>query len=387
MNIDFKAYIDAPHNENQLCALFSDLLFMRFKDNDSTVSDNQKRGKMRLSPKGERSLQKQNLINRIFRVWYQINWLNEDWSDDFKGATPRQELAANLPDIGTGEAMLSVALEYLIPSPLIGGTGKERIEVVPLLFESQEIEKNGGVFMYGLSELAKNPKGVVAPNYDPGFRDFASKMRKIKTKAESFPSYALYDMPERIVYWRLFIEQAVSGILSSLGLPIKKKYIPELHDTLSTLLMGHAGAQKDGECEYIFVDQILGHFWQALSSYDTGLRPYNEVIAPTSEKELQAERRNDESMHSRATLYLLGYLLDEQFLFPADRYFNAVEIVWQDKMHFIQNLSTVYYLLNNDLKTIEPQKGSDPMMQEEYKRFSMEYTAFNIDRIWFNPSN
>ena len=55
-------------------------------------------------------------------------------------------------------------------------------------------------------------------------------------------------------------------------------------------------------------------------------------------------------LYSLNVYYNLGNLLDELLLFPADRYFGAVECVWTDKMNFMNDLAVGIYLLNNNLK-------------------------------------
>lgn len=388
MSIDFKKYINDPRNEAELCELFGDLLFFRFGDETQTGVEKDFREGLVLTREGEASLQKRNLINRIFRAWYQTNWLNTDVSDDFAGSTPRQELAAKYKDIEKGEAMLSVVMEEYIRSPLTGGDGNPHIEAIPKIFSKEALEKHGGAFMYGLSELETHKEGVVAPNYDPQFREFANMLRKIKAYAESLPSYALADMPDGLIYWRLFIENAVSGILSSLyPNDTDKQGFSKLCNTFSAIIFGHAGFQKDGKYDYIIFDHLFGNLWYALSEYDTTLISYKDVLDATSEDKVgELEAGNEMINHSRITFYLLGYLFDEKFLFPADRYFNAVEIVWQDKMTFMQNLGTSCFLFNKDKEILEPPKDISADMREAYKRYKIQHTAGNIYNIWFNPS-
>jgi hypothetical protein len=251
--------------------------------------------------------------------------------------------------------------------------------VVPKLFTKKDLQSAGGAFLYGLAELKTNKIGVVAPNYDPGFRSFAERLQKITAMAESLPSYALRDMPDEIVYWRLFIEQAVSNILSLLPVSMCRGDLPRIHEGVTSILLGSMGLQKDGEFDYCEIDRLFGFFWEVFSRYDHELMPYKEMLrsdsAPT-DKELRPLDR------SHALLYRLGYLFDEQFLFPADRYFNAVEIVWQDKMTFLSNLYGSIGLMNKNETEASFDEETDPLLRE---MFDIVHTTGTLENLFFNP--
>lgn len=360
-----------PRNERALCALFSDMIFTRFEKGLSRA---------KLSTQGEQNLLASNLINRIFRAWYQITWGDRNWTDAFIGETPRQELSAKYPDIESGDAMLSVALEKFIMSPYVGneevGT---QLEVVSKLFTKKDLRSAGGAFLYGLAELNKHEKGVVAPNYENGFRSFAERLQKIKVMAESLPSYALRGTPDEIVYWRLFIEDAASNILASLPLTIRKGDRHKIYEEFTTTLLGSMGLQKDGEFEYCEIDTLFGFFWELFSRYDHELIPYEEMLGRDSAPSDKGSRPLD---RSRALLYRLGYAFDEQFLFPADRYFNAVEIVWQDKMTFLTNLYATIGMLNNNETKASFDEKTDPILRE---MFDVTHTTGTLENLFFNP--
>lgn len=363
-----------PRSEADLCALFSDLVFMRF---DKGLT------RAKLNVQGEQTLLTSNLINRIFRAWYQIAWGNTGWTDAFGGETPRQELSARYPDIENGDAMLSVVLKKFITSPYMGnGIGGTRLEATPKLFTGKDLRHAGGAFLYGLAELNTHKDGVVAPNYDPGFRVFAERLKKIKTMAESLPSYALRDVPDEIVYWRFFVEDAVSNILSSLPLVIRDNDREKLRGGFVTILLGTMGVQKDGEVEYCNIDTLFGFFWELFSRYDRELVPYKTVLHDTLPSDNKKGRPGTQLDRSRALLYLLGYMFDEQFLFPADRYFNAVEIVWQDKMTFLNSLYTTIRIVNkNETKTSSDDK-TDPVLRN---MFDITRTMGILGNLFFNP--
>ncbi len=381
---DFTKHIDSPRSAHELCELFSMLFFGRVENFYKELSSDPKVKDTHFSKIAEKSLKDHHVINRIFRCWYQTNWLHENWAGDFDGATPRQELSASISQIGTGEAMLSVAIESKFVSQGVGESWREQLEVVPRIYSRDDLKNAGGAFLYGLRELKLHKTGVVAPNFDPEFRDFAKRLRTLKTNADSLDSYTLHDMPEELVYWRLFIENAVMGILSALPVSFTTSNLHEAHQDFVTILLGFAGIQKDGECLYISIDKLFGYFWVILSKYDKTLVPYNEIIVTNSDEVDEVKMRNPVYAHSSAVLYLLGYNFDAKFLFPADRYFNAVEIVWQNKLTFVESLSIFYYLLNNNLSMLPP-PNTDKEMTAMYERFNIGSTSQHRDAMWFNP--
>lgn len=377
MKRDFESIFPDPRSEQEMCLLFNDLLFMRLGYHTSDGEHGS-----HLSAEGQRKLVASNVVNRIFRSWYQTNWGNTDWHDDFAGHTPRQELSAYRPDIGTGDALLSILLEEKILSPLSGdGTGGMQVGAMMHLFTRSELDSAGGAFLYGLHELVKNERGIVAPNHDPDFHRFAKHMQRIKEMAESLPSYALGDMPLEVIYWRLFIEQAVVGLIAFLPLSLDEEQRSRLHTDLVTILMSAIGLQKDGEYEYILIDTLFGYFWQAISRYDRVLLPYSEMLARRTE-DVGAMMKDAGAAHSQAMLYRLGFAFDEHFLFPADSYFGAVEIVWQDKMTFMNNLAMAYHLVNHDQSS---EDMSTEANSERYEMFGIQHTAHTLDTMWFNP--
>ncbi|MHB8913819.1 MAG: hypothetical protein ACYC4I_02305 [Minisyncoccota bacterium] len=379
MTNDLERAFPDPRNEQEILMLFNDLLFMRFPREDG---DMRGRHNLELNATGQKKLIASDMVNRIFREWYQTTWGNIDWHDDFGGSTARQELSVYRPDIGTGDAILSVQLEEKFLSPFSGdGLGGKRLEATPRIFTREELESAGGAFMYGLREIEKSKGGVVAPNYDPSFRHFAKHMQNVKKSAEAFASYELSDLPPETVYWRLFIAQAIAGIISFLPLSLDENQWIGLLDEMETILMGAMGLQKDREYDYIIIDTLFGYFWQAISRYDQTLIPYDEMMSDGPER-LDRPAKDAKRAHSQTVLYRLGYAFDEYFLFPADRYWGAVEIVWQDQMTFLNNFSMAVYLLNHGKNSENMSAESDA---EEYERLSIQRTVHSIDTMWFNP--
>lgn len=369
-----------PRDEYEMCSLFGDLLFMRL---DRDISNESHQRGLQLNAAARQKLIGSDIINRVFRSWYQTTWGNTDWRDDFAGNTPRQELSAFRPDIGTGDALLSVALEEKILSPLSGdGTGGARLEAIPRLFTRDALSVAGGAFMYGLHELEKNKRGVVAPNYDPDFRRFAQKLERVKQFAESLASYNLADLPPETVYWRLFIDHAIADVLSFLPLSLDEKPQMRLHGDMVTILMGAMGLQKDGEFDYISIDALFGYFWHAISRCDRTLLSYADVMS-NSRDDIGKRMENERSAHSQAMLYRLGHAFDEHFLFPADSYWGAVEIVWQDKITFMNNLGVTLHLLTHP-RFAEKEKMSKSD-RKRYTMFGMEHTLNAVSGMWFNP--
>src|SRR3989338_6689661 len=80
-------------------------------------------------------------------------------------------------------------------------------------------------------------------------------------------------------------------------------------------------------------DELFYNVWRICQDFDSKLLPLDKILvrdARTIPKILELE--NGE--YSFSVYYNLTNLLDELFLFPADRYFGAVECVWIDKEKF-----------------------------------------------------
>lgn len=355
-------------DEHEICALFEDMLRLRLAEDSSKAKE------VQLTDEGLRRLASSNLINRVFRSWYQLNWLYDTWHDLFVGATFRQEFSACRKDIWEGKAMLSVRLS---PEPPFA--------IEPRLVGRDELDEANGAFMFGLRQLEDRPDGVVAPNFDPDFRQFAASLVNIKSEAEAMPSYRLDDKPDWLVYWRLFLEMAASTIAKSVDPKLSVSEQERLTAEISELINAAADIQNSGKMQYILTDHLCDAIWYELRKLDTTLKPFDEAPVPESQEQFTERTRNEREAHSMIVFYRLAYLLDAHFLFPADRYFNAVEIVWQDQDLFTQNLFVMCDLINNNKREMKPRKDADKYLEQFFANMGVSDNITNIEHIWFNP--
>lgn len=355
-------------DEREICALFEDILRMRLAEG------NPEDGELQLTDEGMRRLVESNLTNRMFRSWYQLNWLYDTWHELFPGATFRQELSACRKDICEGKEMLSVCLSLEPP-----------FAVEPYLVGRDELEEAGGAFLFGLRQLEDRPDGVVAPNFDPDFRQFANSLVNIKAEAEKLPSYRLGDKPDWFVYWRLFLDMAATAIADFLDPKLSLFERNQLTREISELLQAAADFQKNGKMQYVLTDYLCDAIWHELRKLDATLKPFDEAPIAESEKQFVEQVKNETEAHSMTVFYRLGYLLDAHFLFPADRYFNAVEIVWQDQNLFMQNLFMMSYLLNDNKRTLEMKDDVDVSVRQFFANAQVSGSVTDMKYIWLNP--
>jgi len=239
--------------------------------------------------------------------------------------------------------------------------------------------------LYGLDQLEKKKDGVVAPNFDPDFREFAEKMKKEKDFMSSFSSFNLHKFSEETIYWRIFIDDAAMAIVRRVQPKLSKTDSSYACMKISNIISGLAGYQKDGELDYIMVDDLFKYIWQVFREYNSSLFSYEYFISEEYYKDYDKNLEDEEKSKSISALYLLGYAIDEHFLFPADRYFNAVEIVWQDKTLFMDNIAILYQILNNDMKLPDP-SPSEKAADKIYEELDIENTVYDPKSSWINPA-
>ncbi|GEM_PF-6644142 len=383
--------IDNPRSYEEVVQFFDEMLFNRLKPKagGKNREDDQKPQALDLTSVGLEEMRKSNALNRIFRCWLQLNWLKDDFSRHFAGCTFRQELAAGYEDLSRGRAMLAVQLEETTPSPYYG-TADTRVNklnrrAVPQYFTEQELDDAGGCFLYGLRQLENGSSDIVAPNFDPEFATYAYRLKKEKEYIEALPSFAMKGRSAEIIYWRIAIEQAAMALIRELEPELGFERSGYLQRDFTAILMGLAGIQKDGETDYISVDQTIGYLWEALSGYDDQLVSYQTIIEAIEIPKFIEELDSQDEMikHSALVLMLFGYLLDKHFLFPANWYFNALEVVSQDKTTFMQNLAGFYQLCNNRMQP--PVSSFDAEKEGIMQKMGLEKVITDPWEIWYNP--
>ena len=376
-------FISEARSLDELCYVFESIALGRHDRIDPSLASEPESAILRLSPEGEKELIDKHVINRVFRAWIHATWIFDDWHEEFSGATPFQALSVGDQDIWMGEAMLSVSLERRVVSDVLrGGGAAEQLTIIPQYFDREVLARSGGAFMYGLREMERHKEGVVAPNFDPQFRDYAIRVRLVKQMAESLPSYALSDMDDGQVYWRLSFEQAASRIVADLYRNFDLKVQAAIAKDVDSVLMSALVAQHEGKVEYVVIDHLFEPLWEILAEHDSRLVSYDRVLR-AKDSNFKKDMKDPDFAHSTAVLYKLGFFFDDMFLLPADRYFNAVEIVRQDKETFINGIVNLYQILNKAPRSPLEERGPAPY--PNWDEFKHERSVEDVLGMWSNP--
>jgi hypothetical protein len=330
-----------PRNEHQLCELFEVLLFMRTEEFEEFIPGGFSEEEMEyeesftLTDKEIEDLSKKGIINRIFRRWYQTNWGLENVSKHFSGETPRQELSRIYPKINQGKDYLSVNLEK---------QGKEW-RVRPYYYSESFLEKQGGLFLYGLKRLKETGQEISEPFFDLDFAQFINWLNFGEVQIKEDNKFE----NEFFKYWNLFLEMAPINIISNLKLKkLNKKEFSELYFETKDCLIDFFSSQAYDKDSYLYFDQLFFELWQIMREFDRDLIDY-EKLANLKIKEFKELDKDKKFKKSIESFYNLGILLDRYILFPIERYFNGAEMVWTDQKMFITDMFVTTQILKGKM--------------------------------------
>lgn len=361
-----------PRNEKELCQLFEDLLFMRTEK--FLAREVGKKG-ITLSPENIDLLGALGITSRIFRRWYQTTWHYHDFaSKHFSGMTPRQELSIRYPTLATGHTYISAEMVKMGAEP----------KIIPHFFSQNMAEFTEGVFSYGKSQQLQKEKTagktiLTSPSYDIGFKEFTLRMEEVEQDIKKYKIIQLSKISEKR-YWQLFWHDTPITLALNSELKLPHDRLIELSVALHFLFNALVKRQGKNSGDFMSFDELFYNVWRICQDFDSKLLPLDKILvrdARTIPKILELE--NGE--YSFSVYYNLTNLLDELFLFPADRYFGAVECVWIDKESFLRDLMVTFELLKNNLRTPFLNKGH----QEKYPGININEKATDIYRLWFSP--
>lgn len=363
-----------PRDIYEVAELFEDLLFMR--TGKFSEPDPQEKPFV-LNKDGIELLGRLGIAGRIFRRWYQTTWGWDNPSKCFAGETPRMELARYHKGLVDGSAYVGL---QLVKSESKGA------KIVPSIYE-EEIQSAGGVFPMGLgflpstTEARRNFNQLPPPNFDPEFKNFASLIEVIGSEIER---EEIEELPQNVEEraWQIFWPNVCMEILLNCELKIPHDALIAASSVFRSIVEYAIKEEGNSPDDYVDFTRLFDALWNFFRELDPRLLPIEEVATQDHQKTTKLMNRTN-GPRSLKVFYNLGNLLDELLLFPADRYFGAVECVWTDKMNFLQDLATSAYLLNHDLKMSYPKK-----LNKEQKKFwatGIEQKATDIYRIWFSP--
>lgn len=357
-----------PRNEYEMCGFFEDLLFMKTEKFSPELKPESEELKLKLTDKDAALLDKTGVLNRIFRRWFQTTWLYEGESKHFKGATPRQELAELYPDLENGWDFISVKL---------AGDG-EQWKVVPCYFSKKWLEEEENVFEFGLKNLKNHKNEFVEPQLDCEFKIFIDWLSRAEKVAKKINPKMKFDN-DFVKYIMLFFETAPSNIILNcrIDTDFTKEKFGRASFNLREYLFYLFKNQGRGKDDYRGIDEVFSNCWDILREADKSLISYSDVIDIGNR--VQKIRTNKSFKKSAEVMYRLGVGFDRYFLFPLDRYFGGLEVVWTDRQAFLNELTVTINLLKKNLKIERNFKAE--------KRFlDIGDITYDVRYIWFAPS-
>jgi len=342
----------ATRNEYGLCELFEILLFGRL---DKFAFDAPKKDidKLSLTDNEIERLCQTGIVNRIFRKWFQMNWLYEGDSKHFKGATPRQELAGIYPDLASGGDYFSVKLEKQ----------KNGWKVLPCYYAKNFLQQNGGVFEFGRRRLESGGAALVEPQLDCEFGAFVGMLNLLGSFDAAKPLNVL-------------IEAAAGNIILNSGINLGEDEFFRLKDNFYECLVWILEHHPRGEDNFLDTDKVFFNIWNVFCGADKGLLPFTELVGTREFDEKRAQKDKD-YRKSQEALFKFGTAFDRYFLFPLDRYFGMAEIVWTEKETFMADLGMTNELLKNNFK-LKRESGKQDLLNIDNMMADMRY-------FWFSP--
>ena len=357
-----------PINEYELCGLFEDLLFMRPEKFSPELGREAEDLKLKLTDEDAALLDKTGVLNRIFRRWFQTTWLYEGKSDHFKGGTPRQELAELYPDLENGWDFISVKLSR--------DSGQWRI--VPCYFSKKWLQAEKNVFEFGFKNLKSYKNELAEPQLDCEFEAFVGQLLRAEKIAKKINRKMKFDN-DFVKYLMLFLETAPSNIILNCGTNIEftKEKFGKASFALRDYIFWLFKSRGRGKDDYWDIDDVFLNCWNILMEADKNLIPYKDAI--DLGRRIHKISINESFKKSVESLYRLGVAFDRYFLFPLDRYFGGIEVVWTDQQAFFNELAITIGLLKKNFKI-------ERDFEAERKFLDISDIAYDIRYIWFAPS-
>lgn len=358
-----------PRNEYEMCGFFEDLLFIKTEKFSPELGPESEEFKLKLTDKDAALLDKTGVLNRIFRRWFQLTWLYEGESKHFKGATPRQELTELYPDLENGRDFISVKL----------AKSGEQWKVAPCYFSKKWLEEEKNVFEFGLKNLKNRKNEFVEPQLDCEFEVFIDWLSRAEKVAKKIRPERMKFENEFIKYLMLFLETTPSNIILNcrIDTDLTKEKFGKASFNLKEYIFYLFGNQGRGKDDYWDIDEVFSNCWDILKEADKSLISYRDVIDIGNR--IQKIGGNKSFKKSAEVLYRLGVAFDRYFLFPLDRYFGGMEVVWTDKQAFFNELAITIKLLKKNLKI-------ERDFEAEKRFLDIGDIAYDIRYIWFAPS-
>ena len=356
-----------PRNEYEMCSFFEDLLFMRAEKFSPEPDEAPEKSELKLNDKEIALLYKTGCLNRIFRRWFQTTWLYTGNSKHFEGGTPRQELARLYPDLENGWDFISVKLKK----------ENEEWKIIPRYFSKKWLEEEKNVFEFGLKNLKISKDKLVEPQLDCEFKVFVDWLSQAEKAAKKIRPERMKFESDFIKYLMLFFETAPSNIVLNCKMNLSPEKFGKVSWELREYLLWLFKNQPQGKDNYWDIDDVFFNCWNILRKANKNLLKYEELIDIMDRVEKIGQ--NKLVQKSAEVLYRLRVAFDRYFLFPLDRYFGGMEVVWTDKQTFLNELAITINLLKKNFKIKRD-------FETERKFLDIGDIAYDIRFIWFAPS-
>ena len=353
-------------NEYEMCEFFEDILFMKTEKFSPELRHELEERKLRLNNEDIALLDKTGVLNRIFRRWLQTTWLYEGDSKHFNGETPRQELANLYPDLENGWDFMSVKLRKK----------NEEWNVAPCYFSKKWLEEERNIFEFGLKNLKDEKNEFVEPQLDCEFKTFIAWLLRTEKVAKKI-NPKMEHKNDFIKYLMLFFETASANIVLNCKTNLTKEKFGKASFELRKYLFWLFENQPRGKDNYWDIDDVFFNCWNILRKADKNLVSYKDAVDIGDR--VQRIERDKLLQKSAEVLYRLGVSFDRYFLFPLDRYFGGMEIVWTDTQAFLNELAITINLLKNNLSI-------ERNLEAEKKFLDIGDITYDIRYIWFAPS-
>lgn len=294
-------------------------------------------------------LHQEGILDRMFRRWMQTNWSWRQWTTKIKGETPRQELGISHPGLQDGTATIALRCEEQNGVP----------SVIPTLLD---VGRGNALFLSGV-QRGRFPSSVPTDTErrdDAEFASFLAWMRRGGglTDIENDP-YAP---------WRWFLNNVSTQLVAALPLIVGHAERMRLAEEIRFFLHTAVKAQGVHLDDFIFFDELFYATWEALRTCEK--IPTLDAL----QAQIVEERHKHTMDHAKRLLFFLGKFFDKYVLYPADRYFGALEIVWTDQASFVGDLAAISAVWK-ERQPIPEDTASDPMLVD----------TVQPAELWFSP--
>ena len=300
-------------------------------------------------------LKEAGVLNLIFRYYMEVSIITHNWSEHFRGCTPKQELSITYPGVRHGEYHLSVSFKE----------SEKGWYVSPSVY-SKDIQKGDDLFATRVKSLKENK--------DDGLNslDFQIFLNQLTEKG-IVPQGNL-----TIEDFKLFWEDAVYLMVSSI--PTKNnstEFKKKISINLKKVIENYFSKQTRDNDDYLSIDELFKSLWEVYMKEDSDLLDYESMLSIDIEEDML-------SHYSISVFYNLGVKFDQHILFPIDEYFGYAECVFTDKKRFLETISMLHAALKHHVKIKNREKSLKEFREVVEDSFYCPCTSFRFTGVAYD---